>query len=131
MVRHMQQRNHKKTCTDNKLHHTLSYIYSYITHCIEWWIVNKDTLQMVSPVCLGTERCQWIYASNLYVFIQTIVMFKNFVSPTEGCDCRVSASKDSCFLLCKTDIYYMLFPMQWTWVSLKSFAEQFCFRTTF
>ena len=77
----MQERNRMftKITADNPLHQTLSPIYSHITHCIKSCIDNTGIAQMVSQVWLRTERCQWIYSSNLHVFIQNILMFEDSI----------------------------------------------------
>ena len=72
-----------------------------------------DTVQMASWVWLKTKRCQWTYALNLHVLVQTIFMFENsiwtascatpYLSSKERWE-PASASKVSCFLLCEADI---------------------------
>ena len=100
-----------------------------------------DTVQMVSWVWLGTRRCQWTYASNLHVLVQTIFMFENsfwtascanpYLSSTERWE-PVSASKVSCFVLCEADIYIKPSTMGRLSGHLNSLAQKFCsFRSIF
>lgn len=68
--------NRNNTFLDKKYCRTCERNSKYpIIHCIKWWIDNTNTVQIVSQFWLSTNRCQWIYATNLHFYVQAI-MFK-------------------------------------------------------